>query len=192
MCDPLEAILFSLGFSVTSNSDFRLGLLPQRLRSSMIFCKKQQNDSNPWSDFRLGFFPPDWCYSTRFSRRGLFILFVTCFAATHVKNLSGGAFFELRPCCCSSCCCCCLCLFAAVIYVVDLNLIAARRWLWSFSSRAFAVPWNLDIFFSKPHSEMLEARWFIHQQKARYYRPPPPSEDMVSNSKSWSSTGAEG
>lgn len=28
-------------------------------------------------------------------------------------------------------------------------------------------------------SEMLEARWFIHQQKARYYRPPPPSEDMV-------------
>ncbi|CAB1121553.1 unnamed protein product [Ectocarpus sp. CCAP 1310/34] len=35
---------------------------------------------------------------------------------------------------------------------------------------------------SKPRaedSEMLEARWFIHQQKARYYRPPPPSEDMV-------------
>eukprot|EP00904_Undaria_pinnatifida_P002015 jgi/Undpi1/11814/HiC_scaffold_4.g01513.m1 len=28
-------------------------------------------------------------------------------------------------------------------------------------------------------SEMLEARWFIHQQKARYYRPPPPAEDMV-------------
>lgn len=26
---------------------------------------------------------------------------------------------------------------------------------------------------------MLEARWFIHQQKARYYRPPPPAEDMV-------------
>eukprot|EP00903_Cladosiphon_okamuranus_P018847 g17335.t1 len=28
-------------------------------------------------------------------------------------------------------------------------------------------------------SEMMEARWFIHQQKTRYYRPPPPSEDMV-------------
>ncbi|CAN0027086.1 unnamed protein product [Ascophyllum nodosum] len=26
---------------------------------------------------------------------------------------------------------------------------------------------------------MMEARWFIHQQKARYYRPPPPTEDMV-------------
>lgn len=30
-------------------------------------------------------------------------------------------------------------------------------------------------------SEMREARWFIHQQKARYYRPPPPDEDMVNH-----------